>query len=166
MLAALPITPKLLVSTVIVPALAPLPTNMQDLRAVTQLCSTAIQESGLSTRVQYGGGPARSLWQMEKMGGANEVLVNKATKSLALTVCAYYSVVPNIDAVFAALTQDDRFAAAWARLNYWRSPLPLPALGDANAAWSLYKTVWAPGKPRRVDWPEAYKQALDAATKG
>ena len=161
----LPTTPQVLLTQCIRPALLNVPAKMRDMRAEVQLVTTAMQESGLKHREQMGGGPARSLWQFEKNGGCREVMTNTATAHLAENVCDLLGVAFDLTTVFAVITTNDELAACWARLNYWRSPLALPALGDAEAAWKLYKAVWAPGMPRKETWAGYYQTALEVVTK-
>jgi len=51
-------------------------------------------------------------------------------------------------------------AAGVARLLLWTDPKALPAIGDADAGWSLYLRTWRPGKPHPKTWPALYAQAM------
>lgn len=146
--------------TAINPALAMLPARMDSARARVQMLAIGLQESRLVARVQ-GGGPAHGLWQFEQ-GGVTGVLSHPASKPWAFAVCAARIADPLPAAVYDRLPTDDILAAAFARLLLWTDPSPLPALGDAQAAWDLYARTWRPGKPRRESWDAFYDQALNA----
>jgi len=159
----LPATPQTVLAKVIVPALALLPALYDSPAARVQLLATAMQESGLRTRVQDGNGPARGLWQCEQpVFGL--LLGNTASASQVRALCQSRAIaVWPADMYFAAQT-DDLFACCVARLILWCDPHPLPDLGDADDAWVCYQKNWGPGKPRLADWPANYSAALAAVT--
>ena len=123
--------------TAIEPALALLPEAMNSSEAITMLLAIGLQESSFVTRIQYGNGPARSFWQMEKGGGVHGVLTHPASSTLAVSVCEARGVVPIDQAVCEAIGVDDVLAAAMARLLLWTDPKALPAVGDVDSGWSL-----------------------------
>lgn len=165
----LPISPSDAIRRVIEPALDLLPSTMGSDEALVMLVAIALQESNLDAREQDGG-PARGLWQFERgtkasHGGAWGVLEHPATRDAARTLCAARGCPATAGSVYLALAGDDILAAGIARLLLWTDPHPLPALGDAEAAWDLYaKRTWRPGKPRRQTWPRHYETALRAVT--
>lgn len=159
---ALPTTAPLLLSRVVVPALAKLlPPKYDSLQARVMLLAIAAQESGLRTRIQDGSGPAHGLWQSES-GGVADVIANKAVVRDALALCARCAVSPIGNDAYWALVTDDAFACCIARLMLFCDPAPLPALGDVQAAWYCYSHNWRPGKPRPEDWSANYAEALSA----
>src|SRR5699024_4138532 len=128
-------------------ALRLLPDRMTSDEARVMLGATALQESGLVTRQQYGG-PAHGLWQFERGGSVKGVLKHHATRGHARALCAKCHVTPTAPAVYEALLRDDVLAAGFARLLLRTDPHTLPALGDEAGAWGLYLRTWRPGKPR------------------
>jgi len=157
----LPATPQTVLAKVIVPGLALLPAQYDSPASRVQLLATAMQESGLRTRVQDGGGPARGLWQCEKpVFGL--LLGNRASESQARALCQSRAVAVWPTDMWLAATTDDLFACCIARLILWCDPWPLPAIGDADDAWLCYQKNWEPGHPRPADWPANYRAALDA----
>lgn len=146
----------------IVPAMALLPARMDSARARVQLLAIALQESELVYRRQMNNGPAKSFWQGEEGGGmVHGVRVHAASKELAAKLYAARNVAPNNRAIWNAIEHDDVLAAGLARLLLWTDPRPLPALGDAQAAWECYAWNWRPGQPHPEKWPANYAQALE-----
>jgi hypothetical protein len=139
-----------------------LPSKFDTPEAETELLAIGLQESGFQSRVQYGGGPARSFWQMERGGGIRGVLTCADTKTYAQMVCAHRGIPPTCDAVYARMLDDDLLGCAFARLLLYSDPAPLPAIGDVSGSWNYYKNNWRPGKPRPADWPANYAQAIAA----
>ena len=159
----LPATPQTVLAKVIVPALGLLPANMDSPESRVMLLAIGGQESGYRTRVQEGGGPAHGLWQNEQpVQGL--LLSNPASAAEVRRLCASRAVAAWPSDMYLAVTTDDIFAAAIARLILWCDPHPLPALGDVDDAWLCYQKNWGPGKPRPEDWPANYKAALAAVT--
>jgi len=89
------------------------------------------------------------------------VLNHPASRTYALDVCADRGVDPTSAAVYARLEHDDVLAAAFARLLLWTDKPPLPPIGHAPAAWSLYVRTWRPGKPHRGTWDALYSRAVE-----
>jgi hypothetical protein len=137
--------PKGFVNDVITPVLNGLKLDSGNLQAPIELMlGTAIQESGLSARVQYGGGPALGLFQMEP-NTHNDIWNNflKYRSALAAAVQAFLAGSPQAS---ATLQNNDRYAAAMARVHYNRmgqivGKEPLPKAGDIPgmaAYWKAY----------------------------
>jgi hypothetical protein len=139
----LPATPQTVVAKVIVPALALLPAQMDTPEARVLLLPIGGQESGYRTRQQQGG-PARGLWQNEKP--VQQLLLdNRASEVPVRNLCSARAVAPVASDMYFAVGTDDIFAAGIARLILWCDAAPLPALGDADAAFETYIRVWGPG---------------------
>lgn len=155
---------KKIIDTAVSPALALLPTRMDTPAARAMLLAIGLQESRFVHRRQIGG-PARGFWQFEKgtrasRGGVWGVFLHAASKGHLGALCKARSVVCDPDAIYAALEYDDVLAAGVARLLLWTDPRALPAVGDADAGWSLYLRTWRPGKPHPQTWPDLYRQAV------
>lgn len=157
------------------PALAALPARMRSREAVVMLLAIGLQESLFKYRRQMGNGPARGLWQFERMGGVAGVLQHRKTATLAMETCRARGVDVAASDVHAALEHDDVLAAAFARLLLWTDPKPLPALNDVDGAWQLYLRTWRPGAytrgtaeqkaALRKKWGAYYARAMQEASK-
>lgn len=146
-------------------ALSLLPSKMTTRAALVQLLAIGAQESkDWAYRRQMGNGPARGFWQFEKNGGVKGVMEHpiKTVRDLARQVCAARNCPWDRETIWNNLERDDVLAAAFARLNLYGDPFPLPAVGQANAAWELYLRVWRPGKPHPEEWNARYDAAVQA----
>lgn len=159
---ALPATADQVLGQVVVPALTKLlPAKYDGAQARVMLLAFGGQETGYRTRVQLGGGPGHGFWQNEPEGVA-DVIANDAVVRDALGLCARCAVSPVGKDAYWALTTDDAFACAIARLMLFCDPHRLPELGDQDGAWECYLRNWRPGKPRPQDWSANYAAALAA----
>ncbi len=136
-------------NNVIKPVLAQM--GADNLAAEELLLGTAIQESlFLKYRVQMGGGPAVSFYQMEP-ATHNDIWDNylKYRDELANKAIAFLS-SPNADKI-KELESNDNYATAMARIHYMRVPAKLPNAGDvvgqANYWKQYYNTPLGKGKP-------------------
>lgn len=141
------------------PALDLLPARFDSPAARIELLAIGLQESELIYRRQYKG-PARGLWQHEEIGVAGVFLNNARIGRIAEDIAIKRHVKPDSRAVYVALEHDDILAAAIARLTLALDPNPLPT--DYQAGWSAYLRAWRPGHPRPEDWPNNWKQAVEA----
>jgi len=155
----LPTTVDAVLAQVWRPAMAILPPLVRSGRADVIGLAIGGQESGYRTRVQTGGGPARSFWQFER-GGIRGVLSDQTSRAMAVAACTELGVMPTVDTVYVAMETNDLLGAVFARLLLWTDPLPLPT--DPAGAYALYLRLWRPGKPDDSRWPPAYKAALHA----
>lgn len=155
----LPTTVDVVLAQVWRPAMAILPPLVRSGRADVIGLAIGGQESGYRTRVQMGGGPARSFWQFER-GGIRGVLNHQASRAMAVAACTELGVMPTIDAVYVAMETNDLLGAVFTRLLLWTDPSPLAS--SAAGAWDLYLRLWRPGKPDDSRWPPAYEAALHA----
>lgn len=144
-------------------AFALLPPKMDSAAARVLVLAVALQESGFTSRRQYGNGPARGYWQFEAGGGVIGVLAHHSTATHARIVCGLRDVKPIVPDVHAALEFDDVLAAAFARLLLWTDRYALPPVGDERGAWECYLRTWRPGKPHADRWPANYAEALRLA---
>jgi hypothetical protein len=122
-----------------------------NLAAEELLLGTAIQESlFLKYRVQMGGGPAVSYYQMEP-ATHNDIWNNylQYRDNLAAKAIAFLS-SPDADKI-AELETNDKYATAMARIHSMRVPAKLPNIGDtlaqANYWKPYYNTPLGKGKP-------------------
>lgn len=137
-----------------------LPAVMATPEAQVMLLAIGLQESQFKTRKQTGG-PARGFWQFERVG-VRGVLNHPSSKGKAAAFCAAAGVEPSESMVYGMLDKDDLLACQIARLLLWTDPAPLPALGDADAAWAYYLRTWQPGKPHPEHWAGRYASAVQA----
>lgn len=156
-----PMTPEACLAKVIAPAAFLLPCYMDTPQA--RLIALAIigQESNFQYRKQIGG-PAKGLGQFEKMGGVWAVLNHSTTAHLARYALELFGVPPNVADAYNALEKNDILGAIFIRLNLYRDPMPLPAIGNEAGAWEFYRRVWAPGQPHPARWPRNYERAFAA----
>lgn len=129
--------------------------------ATVMLLAIGLQESRFEHRQQVGG-PARSFWQFERGGGVRGVLTHPETAKHAQAVCTLRGIAPTAESVYARMLDDDLLGCAFARLLLYSDPKPLPAIGDAAAAWAYYLRSWRPGKPHQRTWDGLYEQAMKA----
>jgi hypothetical protein len=120
------------------------------------LLGTAIQESRLTYIRQLGGGPARGLWQMEPFTHDDIWTHFLAFRSALATK------VRALGHSADELETNHPYAAAMARLKYYRSPLHMPAHGDINGYAHLWKVVYntAGGAGTEAEFLENYQKAL------
>jgi hypothetical protein len=148
----------------IIPALRILPGEMDSDAARVLLLTIGLQESGFTTREQYGGGPARGYWQFEQgtessHGGVWGVYLHPASSGPLQHVCKRRHVAFDAVAIYNELATDDVLAAAVARLLMYTDPYPLPGTDDPKGAWDMYANrTWKPGKPRPDDWQGNFDQ--------
>ncbi|WP_186191136.1 hypothetical protein [Burkholderia gladioli] len=153
--------------TMLSSALAILPGAMDTPAARVMLLSIGQQESGFSTRVQMGGGPARGFWQCEQgtqqsRGGIWGVYLHPASHYWLSVLCGVRGVSFTPGAIYQAVATDDVLAAGVARLLLFTDPKVLPPVTDTAGAWALYQRVWRPGKPRPDTWPQFHANAQEA----
>lgn len=139
-----------------------LPAKMDTPLARVILAAIGYQESSYETRVQYGGGPARSFWQFEK-GGIKGVMGHKASAQLALDVCNARHVDFDNVKIWNAMETDDVLGAAFARLLMYTDAVALP--DSSEEAWTMYADrLWRPGRPHPEKWPASWSFGKERAT--
>lgn len=161
----------------ITPALALLPQQMDSREARLALLAIGLQESKFQHRWQVidannpsRKGPARGFWQFERgtrasRGGVWGVFLHPSSRYWLKVLCDARRVEFRPQAIWAAIEQDDVLAAGLARLLLFTDPQRLPAAGDADGLWKLYRyRTWRPGKPHPETWPANYR-AAEAATR-
>jgi hypothetical protein len=138
------------VSEVIEPVVTGLGLDAEPAGAVQLLLGTALQESGgLVYRVQLGGGPARGLFQMEP-NTHDDIWDNflQYRHTLADKVRQFLGAGEEEDAQL--LTDNDKYAAAMARVQYYRmgqvvGKRPIPAANDIAAMAAYWKSYYNTG---------------------
>lgn len=137
-------SPHLFLTTVIQPALVHI--GLWSPEAGQLLLGTAIQESRLRERRQFNGGPARGLFQME-VKTHDDIWANVLDLHHALRAKVIDLMKGDTDRSHA-LEFNDRYAAALARLQYWRHRHDvMPKYNDIAGMAKLYKHRYnGPGK--------------------
>jgi hypothetical protein len=149
------------------PALRLLPQRMASRSAVAMLVAIGLQESRFTHRRQTtsagGFGPARGWWQFEA-SGVRGVVTHAATSDLADAVATRlgYRTATWGD-LHLAIQHNDVLAAAFARLNLWWLPAPLPEPDDVDGSWWQYLEAWRPGKPCPDTWPRFFARGWEIA---
>lgn len=152
---------KDILANVIEPAFRVLPPMMASDEARAMLLAIHLQEDPQQRRRQWPSGPARGLWQFERIGVA-EVLRNRSTMEHAAGVCWKLGNAGTTASVYNQLAYDDVLACCFARLALWRFKGPLPKENENAYGWRQYLTIWAPGESRPDDWPENFRRAWGA----
>jgi hypothetical protein len=120
------------------------------------LAAIKYQESdGVHTHQK--GGPARGLWQFEKIT-ITELF--RVYRSFLNALCAHHGVVNDTNSVYVALASNDELAISLSRLLLYKDKTPLPHVGNVEEAWKCYLRNWRPGKPRKEKWFSNYQRAL------
>lgn len=154
-----------IIRDIINPALALLPPQMTSDESRAMLVAIGLQESALKYRTQHAGGPARGLWQFERIG-VQGVLRHPATRGFAADLCWRCGVAATTAAVYHRIETDDILAAGIARLALWPFPYPLPKRGDSADGWFQYLNVWRPGKPHKDKWEDNFHRAWEIVSEG
>lgn len=151
----------------LIPALQLLPGKMDSPAARVMQLAIGLQESRFEHRRQLVGnpprpiGPAKSFWQAEQGGGmVHGVRLHVTTRAVASLLYQARGVSADDAAIWNAIEHDDVLAAGLARLLLWTDPGRMPAIGDANWAWTLYLRTWRPGKPHLPTWSGLYALAV------
>lgn len=116
------------------------------------LLGTAAQESGCGARLAQIAGPALGIWQMEPATHEDiwrNYLAYRDT--MAAKVDAFALI--GIDRA-TQLAGNLYYACAMARIQYFRSPHPVPAVGDLDGQAALYKAAY--NTPSGAATPEQY----------
>jgi len=157
-------TPELLLSTGIIPALSYLRGHgiPDTLAARRILMAIPMQESGLRHRRQVGNdgtesGAAASFFQFEKGGGCKGVLTHRGVKEIMLKACADFNLTPTPEGLWEAMRYNDVVAAIAARLLIYTLPKSLPDTQDEG--WNQYLSAWRPGKPHLDRWSANWSAA-------
>lgn len=105
------------------------------------LLGTAAQESRLGSSIdQNGGGPALGVWQMEP-ATHDDLWTNFLAHrvELANRVATFlFTALPKT----VQLQGNMYYACAMARIQYYRSPRPIPSAGDLQGQAEMYKIVY------------------------
>jgi hypothetical protein len=145
---------------VIAPVLATLALPNAD-AAAELLLATAMQESACGDMiVQEDGGPALGVWQMEPTTEAD----------ISTNFLRYQPDLAGKVAIFRLagfigeqLPGNLYYSCAMARIQYWRSPDPLPAVGDVDAQAAYYLKIYnAGGKATAAEFIANWHTGMDA----
>lgn len=121
------------------------------------MLTIAMQESGLTTRTQSGGGPAHGWWQFEQGGGVAGVLRHPSSSKLAAQGCLAAVVARDPASCWRAMEGHDGLAVLFARLLLLTDPKQIPTVVDDG--WAAYLRLWRPGKPRPGTWHDNWLRA-------
>ncbi len=136
------------------------------------LMGTALVESGLTYLRQIGGGPARGFFQIEPATHTDiwiNFLSDRRRRGLALDVVVL--TIANNELILPPhdeLEHNLQYAAAIARLVYYRRPEPLPQADDIHdlaAYWKRHYNTPA-GKGNPDDFVRLYHQYAGARSEG
>ncbi len=110
--------------------------------AYALLLYTAQQESNCGQYLtQLGGGPARSVWQIERAtyeDRFDNYLIYRPKLLDRLVDVAGTAEFPDFEYVAGNMY----LACAVARIVYRKSPLPIPEWNDLDAMWKIYKSAY------------------------
>ncbi len=153
-------TPRDYLETVVRPTLNTI--GLGGIPAEQQMVGTALQESGLRSRHQIGGGPAIGLDEMET--ATHDDCWTNYLRYHPVLAGKIRSLLPQIPAEVAPSAEDmrenDAYACAMARVKYLRDPAPIPTDLDGQAAF--YKRVYnGPGKATAQEYIDNWR-AVDA----
>ena len=110
------------------------------LAAENLLVGTALQESRLTYLRQLGSGPARGIFQMEP--ATHDDLRDWARKSKPAINGRLEWLTAVSPSALEQLTTNLLYAAAMARLKYYRSPQVIPAADDIDGLGRFYKSIY------------------------
>lgn len=149
----MPIDPSTARTQFVVPALHKL--NLYSPQAEHLLMGTAAVESNFTNFVQFGGGPARGMFQMEP--ATYHDLVDRFLATDAALNATVLSLAGAHPASFLSLTEDHLFAAAMARIKYHSVGHPLPdTLHDQSQHWWTYYNGRSPHGLKPKDYIAAW----------
>lgn len=173
-------TPQLLNTLAISPALSLLPERMDSREARLMLLAICLHESGgLRFRRQVAyyrdgvpvHGPARGFPNFERIGVAG-VLEHRASKGPARAFVKALVYPFDAGVLHHACEHNDVLSLGLARLNLWTLPRALPQWGDPKEAFGQYIAVWRPGAytkgsanergKLRARWDRNWKIALES----
>lgn len=145
-------TPDILDVTALSPAMELLPDEMDTPQACVMVTAICLQESNLQHRRQVAyyrdglavHGPARGWAQFERIG-VQGVMEHRASRVLARKVAKDLGYPFEARVLHHAMEHHDVLCLAYARLNLWTHPQPLPEPDDVQGAKDQYIRVWRPG---------------------
>jgi len=154
-------TPQQFLDTVITPTTTAL--GLGGPAADQLLLGTALQESGLKSRVQIGGGPALGLFQMEP-ATHDDCWKNFLAYRPGLAARIIALLPDGIKPTASALENNDAYACGMARIKYLRAPQVLPSAGDLDGQAAYYKTYYnGPGAATVAEYVENWQTSGAAA---
>jgi hypothetical protein len=111
--------------------------GLYSLDAEKLLMGTAAVESNFANFIQFGGGPARGMFQMEPP--TFEDLVGRVLGHHAALNTAIKGMAEALPLSFLELTSNHLFAAGMARVKYFSIPAPIPSsLAEQAHYWRHY----------------------------
>jgi hypothetical protein len=155
-------TPGMFLRSLIEPRDTLLPLHVSP-EARCLLLAIAGQESDWTERLPLLADPdgPRGFWRCARHGLVLRVVTAEATRADVHRVCTGLSIPPGLDSVHEAIAWNDTLAYCVARLALTLDGRPLPAIGDAAAAWEVYRQVWLPPEPDPGRWADRYAKAVE-----
>ena len=145
------ITPAAVRTAYVIPAMEKL--QFYSLNAEHLLMGTAAIESNFVNFVQFGGGPAREMFQMEQvtyLDIVNRYLTMPTHNTLR---AAAFSLALANPPTFLELASNHLFAAALARIKYAMIPAPIPAtLAEQAQYWWVHYNGRSPNGLKPADY--------------
>ena len=128
------------------------------------MLGTALAESTLTHLVQIGGGPARSMFQIEVAFNFDDPLTfediyERYLRSRPRLLVAIHELRMPAFTPYEQITGNQHFACGIARLRYWMVPERLPMLDDLAAMGRYYKKYFntAGGLGEASHWADLYR---------
>ena len=122
------------------------------------MLGTAVAESNLSSLVQYGGGPALSMFQIEP-ATFDDIYERYLRARPGFLIAVQDLRLPALTPM-EQLPANPFFACAIARMKFWMAPEPLPAADDIAALGRYWKDHYntAGGAGKASHWASLYRQ--------
>jgi hypothetical protein len=127
--------------------------GLYSLDAEKLLMGTAAVESNFKNFIQFGGGPARGMFQMEPATFNDLIRRVLGLQKREKLRTAVYSLANDETPTFVELTQNHTLAAAMARVKYFSIPAGIPS--DLNAQADYWWTYYNGRSPHGLK-PEDY----------
>jgi len=121
-----------------------------------QIIAVSMQESGLVTRRQFGGGPARGYLQFEQYGVILDIVTRRNGSRFArmfnLTLNEYMTLKETATELYVAVEYNDILGVMMMIDKYRLDHISIANDTTDDQRWDAYIKTWAPGKPRREHW--------------
>lgn len=161
---------QVLLDYVIRPALHKMGDAYYSKAACQQLLATCAQESNCGKYIKQIGGPALGIMQIEpathKSIWVDYINYRPELKALMLSMLpdsARGDGIISFNARNNCLITNLEYAVCIARLVYYRTPYPMPEVGEKDTAWKLYKKVYntASGKATEEEFMQNWVRFLE-----
>jgi hypothetical protein len=158
------IVPTVVRSAYVLPALHRL--NLYSPSAERLLMGTAAVESNFNNFVQFGGGPARGMFQMEPPTFHDMLDRFLSLKSREALRAAVVATDNDKTPAFLDLTNNHLFSAAMARVKYYSIHAPIPSsLEDQAHYWWTYYNGRSPHGLKPKDYIASWRKYCESIYK-